>query len=324
MWQIINLENNKITVPCVSVELLLDPIASAINIHCPGEIGNRKKHSSSESLTIDDQGIRSLIKDKCYRSAIALTSRLLANYGQGLNQKGQGVKHTIHSLQLWYTRLSLLIKIGEYEIARKEAEPFGQLNNQDMFYEYTEQQPFKSRKGSLACFSFRLLLASDLPIKIGRHKEALQNLTSLLKVTRTIKNFFKNLDKEEETEFWKEREVRILCSTVTCALHLKNYDLVHETFEEILKLPKLKNEFIYDVYSAWGKVYLQCGDSLSAEQKFTKIAPTSPEETLKLQVNKGLVSVAQNDFSEAHKYFSKAHEINKSNVMVSSKLFKTS
>lgn len=254
MWKLPDKDTStQITAPSVSIELINDPIAAAINIHCPSEIANRKKHTNSENLTIDDNGIRNLISDKCYRSAIGLTSRLLANYGQGSNQKGQGVKHSIHSLQLWYTRISLLIKIGEYETARKEAEPFGQLNS-DMFYDFNEPQPYKSKKGSLASFSFRLLLACDLPIKIGKHKEALNNLTAMLAVTRKIRNFFENLKKTEEAEFWKERELKVLCCIITCALHLKNYDLVHQTFSSLLKLPNLKNEFIFEIHSAWGKM----------------------------------------------------------------------
>lgn len=320
MWQIP--QNDYLTHPFVSVELLNDPIASAINTHCPTEIVNRKKHANSDNLTIDDAGIRSLINDKCYRSAIALTSRLLANYGQGLNQKGggQGTKHSIHSLQLWYTRISLLIKIGEYDTAKKEAEAFGQLNNQDIFYDFTEPQEFKSKKGSLASFSFRLLLAAELPIKLGQPKEALHNLTSMLSITRKIKDFFYTLEKKEESEFWKEREVKILCSIATCSLHLKNYDLVHQTLNTLLNLPNLKNEFRYEVYSAWGKIYLQCGDIKSAEEKFSVIKPTSSNEIVKSLVNKGLVAVAQNDYNEAHKFFSKAHEMNKSNVMVMNNL----
>lgn len=255
MWQYPEKDTvNQVTTPSVSIEFCNDPIATLINIHCPSEIINRKKHTNSENLTIDDNGIRNLIADKCYRSAIGLTSRLLANYGQGSNQKLQGIKHSIHSLQLWYTRISLLIKIGEYETARKEAEPFGQLNNPDMFYDFNEPQPFRSKKGSLACFSFRLLLACDLPIKIGRHKEALHNLTGMLAVTRKIRNFYDTLKKTEEAEFWKERELKVLCSIITCALHLKNYDLVHQTFDCLLKLPNLKNDFIFEIHSAWGKM----------------------------------------------------------------------
>lgn len=254
MWQLPEKDSNQTTTPSVSVELINDPIAALINTHCPSEIIHRKKYENSDSLTIDDNGIRNLISEKCYRSAIGLTSRLLANYHQGSNQKGQNAKHSIHSLQLWYTRISLLIKIGEYETARKEAEPFGQLNNLDMFYDFPKPQPFKSKRGSMPSFSFRLLLACDLPIKIGKHKEALINLTSMLAVTRKIRNFFINLEKSEEAEFWKERELKVLCCITTCALHLKNYDLVHQTFNSLLKLPNLTNEFIFEIHSAWGKM----------------------------------------------------------------------
>lgn len=242
------------TIPSVSVELLSDPIAQTINTHCPSEISNRKKHENSENLTIDDNGIRELIKDKCYRSAISLTSRLLSNYGQGLNQKGQEIKHSKHSLQLWYTRLYLLIKINELEIARKESEPFGQLNNSDMFYEFPEDQAFKSKKGSLANFAFRMLLAYELPYKLNRPKEALSNLVIILANTRKIHKFFRDLGKKAESEFWKEREIRVLCSIINCATHLKNFDLTNQIFENLLRLPDLKDDFKFEIYSAWGRM----------------------------------------------------------------------
>lgn len=248
-------DNQSTTLPFVTVELISDPIAAAINIHCPSEIVNRK-HANSENLTIDDNGIRSLINDKCYRSAIALTSRLLANYGQGTNQKGQGgVKHTIHSLQLWSTRLLLLIKIGELEIARKESIPFRQLNNPDMFYEFTDEQIFKSKKGSMASFSFRLLLAYELPLKLNRPKEGLQNLTQMLSVTRKICKFFRFNDneKEKEYEFWREREIKVLCSMINCATQLKNFDLAHQIFEDLLVIPSVKDDLKFEIYSAWGR-----------------------------------------------------------------------
>lgn len=252
MW--IPPENNHIsTFPSVTIELLSDPIASAINSHCPAEISNRKKHENSENLTIDDNGIRELIKDNNYRAAISLTSRLLSNYGQGINQKGQEIKHSKHSLQLWYTRLYLLLKINELEIARKEGEVFGQLNNHDMFYE-TQEQVFKSRKGSLPDFAFRLLLAYELPFKLNRPKEALQNLVNMLTTTRKIHKFFKDLDRKSEADFWKEREIRVLCSIINCATHLKNFDLAYQIIQSLLDMQELKEELKFELYSAWGRM----------------------------------------------------------------------
>ncbi|KAL7041590.1 hypothetical protein ACKWTF_000831 [Chironomus riparius] len=314
MW-VLPENNQKTTTPAVSIELFSDPIASAIQTNCPAEIEKRKKHENSENLTIDDNGIRALIKDNCYRSALSLTSRLLSNYGQGL-KSGQEIKHSKHSLQLWYTRIYLLIKINELEIARKESEAFGQLNNADMFYEFTEEQAYKSKKGSLPNFAFRLLLSYELPFKLNRSREALQNLVTILANTRKIHKFFRDLNKLTEAEFWKEREIRVLCSIINCATHLKNFDLINQIFDNLLLLPDLKEDFKFELYSAWGRIHLQCGDISTAEKKFNTIPSVNPKHELIALVNKGLLAVAQNDYNEAHNLFQQAHELDKNNVMV--------
>lgn len=60
---------------------------------------------------------------------------MLTIYGQGYGRAGQPAKHTPHSLQLWFTRLALLAKLGQYELLQTEAEPFGTLNRPDVYYE---------------------------------------------------------------------------------------------------------------------------------------------------------------------------------------------
>lgn len=207
-----------------------------------------------ESLTVDDRGIKTLIDEKCYRAAIGLTSRLLTNYGQGFEQKGNtSFKHSIHSLQLWHTRIALLIKINELEIAKHEAEAFAQLNNPDLFYEHQQPQTFASKHGTMASFSFRLLLAGELPMKLNKPLEALNNLLKVLEVTRKIHQFFLNLKKKNEAEFWEERKVRVLSLMINCAMQLKNFDLAHQLFEEIKKLPNLSDETRFALTSAWGR-----------------------------------------------------------------------
>lgn len=79
--------------------------------------------------------MRTLISAGCYRSAVNLTGRLLTIYGQGYGRAGQPAKHSPHSLQLWFTRLALLAKLGEFELLQAEAEPFDQLNRPDVYYE---------------------------------------------------------------------------------------------------------------------------------------------------------------------------------------------
>lgn len=195
-----------------------------------------------------------LIEEKCYRGAIALTSRLLTNYGQGLDQRGNtSLKHSSHSVQLWHTRLALLIKINELETARKESEAFGQLNNVDLYYEHQQPQQFKSKYGSMASFSFRLLLAAELPLKLNRPVRALNNLLKILDATQKIWKFFFDLGKQSEAEFWQSRKVRVLCSMIHCAVQIKNFDLVHQLFKEVLELPDLSADSKFKISSAWGR-----------------------------------------------------------------------
>lgn len=96
---------------------------------------NLRKIPGVDNVTQDERGLRSLIASGCYRSAVNLTGRLLTIYGQGYGRSGQPAKHSPHSLQLWFTRLALLAKLGEYELLQKEAEPFDKLNRPDVFYE---------------------------------------------------------------------------------------------------------------------------------------------------------------------------------------------
>lgn len=219
--------------------------------HIPSEISKRKQ-ANMDSLTVDDRGIKTLIDEKCYRSAIALTSRLLVNYGQGF-QGNTSLKHSSHSLQLWHTRIALLIKINELELAKNEAEVFGQLQNPDLFYEHQQPQTFKSKYGSMASFSFRLLLAAELPLRLNRPQEAMNNLLTLLEATKKIYKFFVDLGKQNEAEFWKERRIRVFCSMIICAMQLKNFDLAHQLFQEIFLLPNLSDDIKFGLTSAWGR-----------------------------------------------------------------------
>lgn len=145
------------------------------------------------------------------------------------------------------------MKINELEIARKEAEPFGQLNSPDMFYEHQQPQAFKSKHGSMASFSFRLLLAAELPMKLNRPNDALNNLINILETTEKIHKFFVDLGKSNEAEFWKDRKVRVLSLMINCAMQQKNFDLAHQLFENVSVMENLSDEFRFSLASAWGR-----------------------------------------------------------------------
>lgn len=124
---------------------------------------------------------------------------------------------SVHSLQLYFVRLSLLVKLQEFELAKFEATPFGQLENPDVFFDFNSQVNKKS--GSIASFSFRLLLA-ELPIHLDAPKVALENLIDMLDITRKIKGFYADQGKETEAEFWKLREIKVLSSLINCSVHV--------------------------------------------------------------------------------------------------------
>lgn len=110
---------------------------------------SQRKILTADDVTQDERGIRQLIESGCFRSAVNLTSRCLTIYGQGVGRAGQPTKHSSHSLQLWFTRFALLLKIGEFSLCQREAEAFGLLDRPDIYFDVSSLRMFKLFK----CFS---------------------------------------------------------------------------------------------------------------------------------------------------------------------------
>lgn len=99
---------------------------------------NQRKILTADDVTQDERGLRQLIESGCFRSAVNLTSRCLKIYGQGFGRAGQPTKHSPHSLQLWFTRFALLLKIGEFSLCQREAEAFGLLDRPDIYFDVSD------------------------------------------------------------------------------------------------------------------------------------------------------------------------------------------
>lgn len=203
-----------------------------------------------DDVTQDERGLRKLIEERCFRSAVNLTSRLLGIYGQGLGRLGQPAKHTPHSLQLWFTRFNLLVKLGLFELVTSEAQAFEQLMKPDVFYQFYPEM-YGGRSGSMASFSFRLLLA-ELPMYLsGQEKTALDNLSNVSAVCQQI---VAHLSKKNDTVgalFWKRRLARTLQSMVNCGLSMKNYGLVHTLMKQLEDLQIWTSQELHDLHSTW-------------------------------------------------------------------------
>lgn len=204
-----------------------------------------------DDVTQDERGLRKLIEEGCYRSAVNLTSRLLAIYGQGVGRLGQPAKHTPHSLQLWFTRLNLLVKLGLFELANSEAEAFQQLDRADVFYEFYPEM-YADRRGSMACYTFRLLLA-ELPMYTpGQEKVALDNLSNVSSVCKQVVDHLERLGDAKGALLWRRRYARSLQSITNCALAMKNYGLVHSAMKQLESEPGIwSNQELHDLHSTW-------------------------------------------------------------------------
>lgn len=53
-------------------------------------------------------------------------------------------------IQLWFVRLALLVKLGLFQNAEMELEPFGSLDQPDLYYEYYPHV-YPGRRGKPPC-----------------------------------------------------------------------------------------------------------------------------------------------------------------------------
>ncbi|XP_030387046.1 trafficking protein particle complex subunit 12 [Scaptodrosophila lebanonensis] len=319
LWDFQGKQSDSLIMPGIHTPAdLPDHISIAVTQHLGDSELAHRKILGVDDVTQDERGLRSLMYAGCYRAAVNLTGRLLTIYGQGYGRAGQPAKHSPHSLQLWFTRLALLAKLGEFELLQAEASPFEQLNAPDVFYEFYPEM-YNGKSGSIACFSFRLLLA-ELPIYLGKPHVALDNLSELHVTSNEIREHFQKIKDTSAEEFWQRRSERVLHSIINCALMMKKFNMIDDIIGGmLLTRANLTKEEQRALYSAWGRIYLQIGDIFGAEQKFAvsrRLREINSQPDLRDLVDKGLISVAKNDFPEAYLVFQKALHLDSGNTML--------
>ncbi len=83
-------------------------------------------------------------------------------------------------LQLWFTRISLLVRIREFATAESELEAFRNFESPDLYYEYYPPNCFGcTRKGSLVPFHLRLM-AAEIPQYMRKFNETIDKLCHIL------------------------------------------------------------------------------------------------------------------------------------------------
>ncbi|KAK4884966.1 hypothetical protein RN001_001237 [Aquatica leii] len=319
-------EKELLTMPGVLLEEdLSDTIGEAVTIYIGEAEATQRRILTATDVTQDERGLRELVQAGAYRAGINLTARLLTIYGQGRGRVGHITKHSPHSLQLWYTRIALLVKIKNYAIAQAEAEPFGQLDKPDLFYQFYPEM-YGGRPGSIASFSFRLLLA-ELLMHCGKPKQSLSKLFNILSIIKQMLNNLKNglcedgspteiakTDRTDSIRLWFGREGRVMHSIINCALALKDYELAMDVLGQLLDRdgsPK------HSLLSALGRLHLQIGDVAGAEVCFNEAREIiGGEAGVRELVDRGLIAIAQNNFKDAYTCFQQASTLEPSNVMI--------
>uniref|UniRef100_A0A673CW49 Trafficking protein particle complex subunit 12 n=1 Tax=Sphaeramia orbicularis TaxID=375764 RepID=A0A673CW49_9TELE len=321
-------DTSKLTMPGLKFDNLQGDAVKDLMLRFLGEQAAMKRQVlTANSVEQSFTGLKQLISSKNWRAAVDLTGRLLTAHGQGYGKAGQATSHTTDSLQLWFVRLALLTKLNLFQNAELEIEPFGNLDQPDLYYEYYPAV-YPGRRGSMVPFSMRLLHA-ELPQYLAKPQEALDRLHNLKTVCLTIlENLEKGLaedgsmitltqeNRQASLTLWRSRLSRVMYSMANCLLLMKDYVLAVETYQSIIQYePQQRVQLL----SGIGRIFLQIGDVKTAERYFLDVEKacqmkgSQPSHTTCMVMNRAFVYLSQNNYAEAHSSFTEVLKIDPKN-----------
>uniref|UniRef100_A0A4W5P4K0 Trafficking protein particle complex subunit 12 n=1 Tax=Hucho hucho TaxID=62062 RepID=A0A4W5P4K0_9TELE len=320
-------ERERLAMPGLKFDNLQGDAVKDLMVRLMGEQAAMKRQVlTANSVEQSFLGLKQLISTKNWRAAVDLTGRLLTAHGQGYGKAGQPSSHNTDSLQLWFVRLALLTKLSLFQNAEMELEPFGNLDQPDLYYEYYPTV-YPGRRGSMVPFSMRVLHA-ELPQYLGKPQESLDRLHSMRTVCQTILDNLEqglaedgsmiNLTQENRQaslQLWKSRLSRVLYAVANCLLMMKDYVLAVETYHSIIQYePQQKVQLL----SGIGRIFLQIGDIKTAEKYFLDVEKATLEkgsgttDTCVL-MNRAFIYLSQNNYSDAHSSFAEVLKIDPKN-----------
>ncbi|XP_053565703.1 trafficking protein particle complex subunit 12 [Bombina bombina] len=329
-YSTIFIDKEKLTMPGLKFDNIQGDAVRDLMIRFLGEQAAMKRQvltASSVEQTFD--GLKQLINSKNWRAAVDLSGRLLTAHGQGYGKSGQPTNHTTDSLQLWFVRLSLLVKLGLFQNAEMEFEPFKNLDQPDLYYEYYPHV-YPGRRGSMVPFSMRILHA-ELRQYLGNPQESLDRMHKMKIVClQILDNLEKGLaedgsmitmtqsNKQASVQLWKSRLGRVMYSMANCLLMMKDYVLAVDTYHTVIKYyPEQEPQLL----SGIGRIFLQIGDIKTAEKYFQNAekvienlaSANELQNKMMVLMNRAFLHLGQNNFSEAHKFFSEVLKLDPKN-----------
>ncbi|GAB1603607.1 trafficking protein particle complex subunit 12-like [Argonauta hians] len=294
-----------------------DPIQEMLRKFMGDDEADLRQTMSVDSVSQDTDGLCKLVKNECFRAAVEMTGRLLTAAKQGPENIGHITQHTPHTLQIWFCRVALLLKLRLYSVAHSELQNFRNLDTPDLYYQfYPELYP--GRKGSMVPFGLRLLDA-QLPYYLGHNKDAVDKLYHILSVVQQVITNLENglsedgsamelstESKKASLELWCKRQSQVMYIIANILLSIKDYVAALEVYQELLKKDEVSE---CALLTGIGRIFLQMGDIGTAESYFKKsedLSPGTKHDAAKIALNKGLVALCTSNFHEAFQYFKSA------------------
>ncbi|RXM31039.1 hypothetical protein EOD39_7324 [Acipenser ruthenus] len=264
------IEKEQLTMPGLKFDNIQGDAVGDLMLRFLGEQAAMKRQVLTvNSVEQSFVGLKQLISTKNWRAAVDLTGRLLTAHGQGYGKSGQPTSHTTDSLQMWFVRLALLTKLSLFQNAEQEFEPFGNLDQPDLYYEYYPNV-YAGRRGSMVPFSMRILHA-ELPQYLGKAQDSLDRLHSMkmiaLKILDNLENELSedgsmiNITQENRQaaiQLWRSRLCRVMYSMANCLLMMKDYVLAVDVYHSIIQYePEQQPQLL----SGIGRIFLQANNN---------------------------------------------------------------
>ncbi|CAH7038073.1 Trappc12 [Phodopus roborovskii] len=288
----------------------------------------RRQVLTASSVEQSFVGLKQLISCRNWRAAVDLCGRLLTAHGQGYGKSGLPTSHTTDSLQLWFVRLALLVKLGLFQNAEVEFEPFGNLDQPDLYYEYYPHV-YPGRRGSMVPFSMRILHA-ELQQYLGNPQESLDRLHRVKTVcSKILVNLEQGLaedgglsnvtqeSRQASIQLWRSRLGRMLYSMANCLLLMKDYVLAVDAYHAVIKYyPEQEPQLL----SGIGRILLQIGDIKTAEKYFQDVEKATKkldglQGKIMVLMNRAFLYLGQNNFADAHKFFTEILRMDPANAV---------
>ncbi|XP_060043016.1 trafficking protein particle complex subunit 12 [Erinaceus europaeus] len=323
------IDKENLTMPGLKFDNIQGDAVKDLMVRFLGEKAAAKRQVlNANSVEQSFVGLKQLISCKNWRAAVDLCGRLLTAHGQGYGKSGLPTSHTADSLQLWFVRLALLVKLGLFQNAEMEFEPFGNLDQPDLYYEYYPHV-YPGRRGSMVPFSMRILHA-ELQQYLGNPQESLDRLHRVKAVcNKILTNLEQGLaedgsmstitqeNRQASIQLWRSRTGRVLCSMANCLLLMKDYVLAVDAYHSVIQYhPEQEPQLL----SGIGRIFLQIGDIKTAEKYFQDVEKVAQkldglQGKIMVLMNRAFLHLGQNNFAEAHKFFTEILRIEPTNAV---------